>query len=438
MIRSLLLLLISLIFFPSVSSSASSSWPQWRGPEQSGLAEESNPPANWSETDNIRWKVPVDGEGWSTPIIWGDRIFLHTAIPYDANLPVPNVIPEGTPNIRSHPDVEATWKAQRIGIICLRRCDGKELWRRMIFEGMPHQGHHRKGGFASQSPVTDGKHVYSYFGSFGLFCHDMDGQLIWKSNFGFQAIEDSLGEGSSPALDGERLIIVVDHERQSFITALNKNTGCEIWKTNRDEVSNWSTPRIFTHQGKKQIVVNGETVCCYDFETGKQLWSCAGQNASALPVPAVGHGMVFTSSGWRRDVVMAIELGHEGDLTGSEKVRWTLDRGAPYVPSPMVWGDEIYLLEDRSFLSCVRIEDGHPYYLKQRLPGALNFSASPVGAADRIYLLSEDGQGIVVRRGMDPEILAINQLEGRFQASPAIVGDQIFIRSADHLYCIEN
>jgi len=412
-------------------------WPQWRGPLWNGVAPHSDPPVIWSESENVKWNVPVDGSGWSTPIIWEDRIFLHTAIPFDEVLPIPDVIPKGTPNIGSHPDVSPAWKPQRIAILCLDRITGKELWRRIIFEGMPHQGHHRKGGFASQSPVTDGEHVYSYFGSFGLHCHDMEGRLVWKKDFAPQAMEDSLGEGSSPALYGDTIIIAADQEGQSYVVAINKNNGEEIWKTNRDEVSNWSTPRIFTHAGQRQIVLNGETVCCYDFQTGKLLWSCGGQNASALPMPAVGHGLVFTASGWRRDVVQAIELGHCGDLTGSEHVAWTLDRGAPYVPCPMIWGDELYLLEDHSFFSCLRAVDGKQYYLKHRLPGGLNFSASPVGAADRIYLLSEDGKTVVLHRGKEPEILSINQLPGTFHASPAIVGNQIFIRSADHLFCIE-
>ena len=409
-------------------------WPQWRGPTWNGVGPQADPPVTWSETENLLWKAEVDGSGWSTPIVWGDRIFLHTAIPLDLDLPIPQVIPEGTPNIREHPAVSPTWKAQRIEILCLDRMTGEHLWRRAVFEGMPHQGHHRKGGFASQSPVTDGKYLYSYFGSFGLFCYDFGGNIIWKRSFEPQAMEDSLGEGSSPALHRNRLIIQVDTERQSFVQAIDAFNGAELWRTKRDEVSNWSTPRIYQHQGHDRILLNGETVRAYDFVTGKQLWECAGQNASALPMPAVGQGMAFTASGWRQDVVLAITLGQRGDLTGTDYVVWKLDRGAPYVPCPMLWGNELYLLEDQSFFSCVNAADGARHYFKHRLPGGLNFSASPVGAKDRLYLLSESGETVVLRRGPVIEVLSINRLEGTFYASPALVGREIYLRSDRFLY----
>ncbi len=409
-------------------------WPQWRGPTWNGVAPEGNPPVSWSESKNLVWKSDIPGSGWSTPIIWGDRIFIHTAIPLDKKLPVPDVIPPGTPNIRKHPAVASTWKAQQLEVICINKQDGNTLWQKVVYEGMPHQGHHRKGGFASESPVTDGKHVYSYFGSFGLFCHDFDGRLIWKKDFQPQAMEDALGEGTSPALQGNKLIIVVDHELQSFVTAIDKHSGKELWKTNRDEVSNWTTPRIYTYQGRDRVVINGSSVYAYDLNSGAFLWKCGGQSLSAVPMPAVGHGLAFAASGWRKDTVHAIKLGQKGDLTDTPNIVWSLDRGAPYVPCPMLWGNELYLLEDSSFLSCVNATDGQKNYFKHRLPESPNFSASPAGAANRIYLLSESGTTYVLRRGKEPTILAINKLEGRFHASPAIVGNSIFIRSETALY----
>jgi outer membrane protein assembly factor BamB len=300
---------------------------------------------------------------------------------------------------------------------------------------MPHQGHHKKGGFASASPVTDGKHIYVYFGSFGLYCYDFEGRFVWKREFEPQAIEDSLGEGSSPALHGDTLVIVVDHELQSYVLAIDKRTGQEIWKQDREEPSNWSTPRILTHAGRRQVVVNGKTVRAYDLATGELLWRCGGHTAGAIPMPAVGHGLVFTASGWRKDVLQAIELGQRGDLTDSESVVWSLDRGTPYVPCPMLWGEEIYLLDDQTFFSCFNATDGAGHYVKQRLPGMLNFSASPVGAADRIYLLSEEGKTVVVQRGPQLKVLAINELDEMFYASPAIVGDAMYLRGKKHLYC---
>jgi outer membrane protein assembly factor BamB len=300
---------------------------------------------------------------------------------------------------------------------------------------MPHQGHHSKGGFASASPVTDGEHVYAYFGSFGLYCYDFEGQLVWKRDLEYQAMEDSLGEGSSPALSGNALVIVVDQEQQSYVVAIDKRTGQDIWKQNREETSNWSTPRIFTHAGRRQAVTNGTTVRSYDLATGELLWRYSGHTAGAIPMPAVGHGLVFTASGWRKDMLQAIALGQRGDLTGSESVVWTLRRGIPYVPCPMLWGEELYLLEDQTFFSCLNATDGAHHYLKHRLPGGLNFSASPVGAADRIYLLGEEGRTVVLQRGPQLKVLAVNDLDERFHASPAIVGEAIYLRGFEHLYC---
>jgi len=411
-------------------------WPQWRGPSWNGVALKADPPVTWSETENLRWKTPIEGSGHGTPIIWGDRIFLQTAIALDKKMPIPNVIPAGTPNIKvNSKESVVSWNPQRFAIVCIGRTSGKLIWSRTVHEAMPHQGHHLKGAFASQSAVTDGKHIYAYFGSFGLYCFDFDGQLVWKHDPKPQAKEAGLGEGSSPALFGDTLVIVVDQELQSYVVALDKRTGKEIWKQDRDEVSNWSTPHIFTHASRRQVVLNGAIVRSYDLATGELLWQCGGQSLSAIPMPAVGHGLVFATSGWREDTLHAIKLGQRGDLTDSKNVVWSLRRGTPYVPCPMLWGEEIYLLEDRSFFSCLGATDGTHHYLKHRLPGLLNFSASPVGAADRIYLLSEEGKTVVVQRGPQLKVLAINELDERFFASPAIVGDAIYLRGNKHLYC---
>ncbi|MCP3917640.1 MAG: PQQ-binding-like beta-propeller repeat protein [bacterium] len=410
-------------------------WPQWRGPTWNGVAPRGDPPLTWSETEHLRWKTPIEGGGHGTPVVWGDRIFLMTAIALDEDMLVPDVIPADTPNINEHPQVVGAWKPQQFVIVCIDRVTGQTLWSRMVHEAMPHQGHHNKGGFASASPVTDGQHVYAYFGSFGLYCYDLDGRFVWKRDFEHQAIEDSLGEGSSPALEGDTLVVVVDTERQSYVVAIDKRTGEELWRQDREETSNWSTPRIFTHAGRPQVAVNGATVRSYDLATGELLWQCGGHTAGAIPMPAIGHGLAFTASGWRKDALQAISLGGRGDLTDTESVAWRLRRGVPYVPCPMLWGDEIYLLEDQAFFSCLNAADGARHYLKERLPGSPNFSASPVGAADRIYLLSEEGTTIVVQRGPQFRVLAINELDERFHASPVIVGDAIYLRGFEHLYC---
>ncbi|MCH8218435.1 MAG: PQQ-binding-like beta-propeller repeat protein [Planctomycetes bacterium] len=429
------MLLVALVSTRLIADESLKYWPQWRGPTWNGVASQADPPVTWSETENLRWKTPIEGSGCGTPIVWGDRIFLLTAIPLDKELPIPDVIPAGTPNTGLDTDAIGKWKPQRFAIVCIDRITGKLRWSRTVHEAMPHQGHHRKAGFASASAVTDGQRVYAYFGSFGLYCCDFEGQLVWQRDPEPQAMENGLGEGSSPALFGDRLVIVVDQEQQSYVMALDKRTGKEIWRQDRDEVSNWSTPRILTHAGRRQVVLNGATVRSYDFATGELLWQCGGQSLGAIPMAAVGHGLVFAASGWRRDTLHAIKLGQRGDLTDSKSVVWSLSRGTPYVPCPMVWGEEIYLLEDRSFFSCLRATDGLRHYFKHRLPGSLPFSASPVGAADRIYLLSEKGKTVVLQRGPKLKVLAINELDETFYASPAIVGDAIYLRGDKHLFC---
>ncbi len=436
LLTTLSLLLISAAWAADEQSNLASGWPQWRGPLWNGIAPAGNPPVQWSETENLKWKVAVPGAGWATPIVSEGKIFLLSAIEVDKEMPVPQRIPADTPRINDHPRVIKSWKPQQFAIICLDLETGARLWMRIVHEAMPHQGHHRKGGFASSSPVTDGRYLYSYFGSFGFYCHDFAGELVWKQDFGALAIEDSLGEGSSPALFKNTIVLIIDHELQSYVMAMDKRTGEELWRQNRDETSNWSTPRIFHHEGRDQVVVNGKAVCCYDLKTGELLWQCRGQSEGAIPMPAVGHGLVFATSGYAKDTLHAIELGHRGDLTDGPHLKWSLDRGTPYVPCPVLWNDELYILEDGSFFSCLRAVDGERHYFRQRLPGALNFSASPAGVDDRLYLLSERGETLVVRRGPEFEVLATNSLEGMFYASPVIVGDTLLLRSKDHLYCV--
>lgn len=415
---------------------ASSNWPQWRGPQSNGVAINADPPLTWSESENLTWKTRIDGLGHGTPIVWEDRIFLQTAIPIEKDLAVPDVIPPGTPNVELSPGESlSTWKPQQFAVLCIDRRTGSELWRRIVHEAMPHQGHHLKGSFASQSALTDGTHVFACFGSFGLYCLDFDGNITWQHSPQAQVMEAGLGEGGSPALFGDTLVVVVDHELQSFVVAFDKSTGKEKWRQNRNEVSNWSTPRIFTHDGIDQVVVNGETVRCYTLASGELLWECAGQSLSAVPMPAIGHGLAFATTGWRRDTLHAIRLGRRGDLTDSDSIAWKLNRGTPYVPSPMLWGNEIYLLEDKNFFSCLRAKDGKQHYLKSRIPRLLHFSASPVGAKDRIYLLSEEGVTVVVQRGPQFKVLAMNELHEKFMASPAIIGDSVILRGNRHLYC---
>ena len=284
------LIAIALVSPSSSIELMAADWPQWRGPDRSGEWRGIRLPTRFTPDTVLRlWRVSIGG-GYSGISVADGRVFT----------------------------MDKSADGERV--LCFAAETGKLLWNRTVREGMPHQGHHNKGGFASASPVTDGEHIYAYFGSFGLFCYDFEGRFVWKKDFEPQAMEDSLGEGSSPALYGNKLVIVVDQELQSYVVAIDKETGKDIWKQDREEPSNWSTPRIFSHAGRRQVVVNGKVVRTYDLATGELLWRCGGHTASAIPMPAIGHGLAFTASGWRKDTLQAIRLGLRGDLTGSENV----------------------------------------------------------------------------------------------------------------------
>lgn len=413
-------------------------WPQWRGPAGTGVAASGNPPMQWDASRNIAWKVAVPGQGHSTPIVWAGKLFLLTAVPVDKDLPSQEVDWSTAPEQALHTQTIRDWTAQRFVVLCFDAATGAVRWQRDVREARPHQSHHRKGAFACASPVTDGEHLFTWFGSFGLYCFDLHGRLIWEKDLGPFIMEDGLGEGSSPALHGDTLVINADHEGQSFIVALDKATGVEKWRQNRDEISTWSTPTIFEREGRARVVSNATCVRCYDLKTGELLWQCRGQTESAVPMPVVGHDMVFVTSGFADDVLHAIRLGRRGDLTDTDAVAWSLDRGTPYVPTPLLWGEELYVLEDRSFLSCLDAKTGRSHYFKRRLPGTCNFSASPVGAADRIHLLSESGDTYVLKRGTGFEVIGVNRIGEACYASPAVVGNTIYIRSVDHLWCIRD
>lgn len=417
-------------------------WPQWRGPDLNGVAR-GTAPAQWSETRNIKWKTPVPGRGFSTPVLWGDRLFLTTAVPTG---PAPEPPPQPTAGApgggrRGGPGGGGGPQAEhRFEVVCLDRKTGKILWQRTAKTATPHEGYHRTyGSFASNSPVTDGKHLYAFFGSRGLFCYDLDGKLVWEKDLGVQMrMLLQFGEGTATALDGDRIFLVFDHQEGSFVVALDKRTGKELWRAPREERSSWGTPLVLEHNGRKQLVISATTkVRGYDVETGKVLWECAGLGGNVIPAPVYHNGIVYVMSGFRNPNLMAIRLGREGDLTGTDAIVWSQNRGASYTPSPVLHDNKLYVLTDQGMLSCFNAATGEPYYHQVRLPKSYNFKASPVAANGKLYLATEDSDVVVVKMGETFEVLATNTLpEQVFIASPVIVGGEIFLRSQNNVYCI--
>ncbi|MEK7406081.1 MAG: PQQ-binding-like beta-propeller repeat protein [Acidobacteriota bacterium] len=413
---------------------ADDDWPRWRGPNENGMAR-GDAPTEWDDAKNVAWRTPIPGRGFSSPVIWGDRIFVTTAVP-TGSAPA-----EAAPQQRGRgPGGGAgAGREHKFVVLCLNRNTGKVLWEQVATVATPHEGHHnRYGSFASNSPITDGKHVYAFFGSRGLYSYTLDGKLVWQKELPPLRIRNAFGEGSAPTLDGDTLYMAQDHEGGSFLLALNRNTGKEIWRVPRDEESAWSQPLMLTHNGRKQLLVSATNkVRAYDPATGKVVWECGGLGSNVIPAPVAAGGLVYAMSGHRNPNALAIRLGREGDLTGTDAIVWTNDRGNSYTPSPVLHDNKLYFVSDNGLLSCLNALTGEPYYRQQRLPKPCNFKASPVGANGKLYLATEDGDVVVVKMGETYEVLATNTLKDQsFIASPAIAGGSLYLRGPETLYCI--
>jgi outer membrane protein assembly factor BamB len=405
-------------------------WAQWRGPDGTGTSKHANPPVEWSETKNVRWKVEIPGRGSSSPIVWGDRIFLLTAVPVGVSGAAGHA-PRGGAQTRD---------IHRFMVLALDRRTGKVVWERTAREARPHEASHPDNGtWASSSAITDGQHVFAWFESQGMFAYDMDGTLLWQKDLGDKQMRQQFGEGSTPALYGNRLVIVWDHQGQSFIVALDALTGNEIWRVARNEIDTWATPLVVDHDGRPQVVTNGmNRLRSYDLETGKIVWESPGTTMNAIPSPVAGDGLVIVASGFRGNNVKAIRLADaRGDITGSSAIAWSMDRDTPYVPSPLLYDGVLYLLKSNSgILSALEAKTGKPHYQLQRLDGLAEVFSSPVGAGGRVYLTGREGTTLVIRHGAAFEVLAKNTLDDGFDASPALVDNEMFLRGYRYLYSI--
>ena len=526
-------------------------WPTWRGPTANGVAPGGNPPTKFSESKNVQWKTKVPGSGSSTPVIWGDQVFVLTAEKTGKKVaaasgesrergeaerrqrpggerpegrgrgeqgsrggdrPRPDDDRGSRGGERPRPDGERSERGGQSGfgggsfnreefikrfdkdgdgelndaerdamrdelrqqfsggrggersrgrgrssrgrggfgggskpteeyrfvLISLDRNTGKENWRRVAATQVPHEGHHRDHGFASGSPVTDGKHIIVSFGSRGLYCYNMKGKLQWKKNFGDMRMRNSFGEGTSPALHGDTVVLLWDHEGDSALYALDKKTGKLKWKKDRNEASGWCTPVVTIHDGVTQVIVNGtRAVRSYQLSDGKLLWQCSGQTSNAIPSVVVDENFAYAMSGFRGAHLAAIKLGGSGDLTDSKSVTWTANRGTPYTPSPLLSNGRIWYLSGNNGILSVRdTKSGKLLVEGERLDGVSGVYASPVSAGGRVYIAGRNGTVSVLKDSAKLEVLATNELDEKFDCSPAVVGNQIFLRGKENLYCI--
>jgi outer membrane protein assembly factor BamB len=402
-------------------------WPQWRGPHATGVSKHAKPPVEWSESRNIRWKVEIPGRGSGTPVVWGERLFVLTAVPVDsaAGAPVPR---GGRPGVH------------RYVVMALDRKTGKAAWQHVAREDAPHEGTHQEWGtYASASAVTDGQCVIASFESGGIYAYDMNGKPIWQTDLGDKSMRNQFGEGTTPALHGNTVVVVWDHQGESFIVALDKRTGEERWRTPRDEIDSWATPLVVEHGGRAQVVTSGmKQIRSYDLETGKLLWYGDGLTMNPIPSPVAADGLVILTSGFRGNDLQAIRLADAKDnVTGSPAVVWTLDRDTPYVPSPLLYDGILYLLKSNNgILSAFDAATGKPHYQLQRLDAAPNVFASPAAADGRIYIPGQQGTTVVLKHGPSFEVFAANKLDDGFNASPALVDDTIYLRGYKYLYAI--
>jgi outer membrane protein assembly factor BamB len=408
-----------------------STWMQWRGPSNTGMAV-GDAPLQWSDTSGVAWEVPIPGRGHSTPVVAGQRIFLTTAVPTG----------RGSASIarqRGGGGGADGGLEHRFEVHALDRATGRTLWQRTAAVATPHEGYHRTyGSFASNSPVTDGERVYAFFGSRGLYTYSLDGALIWQKDFGVQLrMDGAFGEGTAPTLHGEHLLLHFDHLDGGFLVKLDAATGREIWRVPRTERYNWAAPFVATHAGRRQIIVNGLTVRSYDFETGRLLWQADGLGENSVPQLVRHDDLVFAMSGHTMKMLMALRLDRTGDLTRTDGIAWATTRGVSYTPSPLLHEGRLYVVSDAGFVSCFDAATGRPLYEQRRLPGPYNFKASPVGANGRMYLATEEGDVVVVRLGDTFEVLATNTLRDQsFIASPIVLDGAVYLRSRTHLFRI--
>ncbi len=415
-------------------------WHQWRGPYMTGFSPNGDPPVEWGESINMKWKTPIPGKGHSTPVIWGEQIILTTAVAMagtDSSMDRargPQARRQGMPSGRQ------TSEIHQFIVMSIDRNNGKILWQRTVSEEVPEEATHEFGSWASNSAVTDGERIYAYFGSRGLYCLDMEGKLMWDRDFGQMSKRMEFGEGESVALYGERIIVNWDHEGESFIVALDRKTGRDIWKIDRDEGTSWATPCVVSVNGTPQVITAATNrVRSYDLDSGKLLWECAGLTANAIPTPFAAEGILYVMSGYRGNALLAIRLdGAKGDITGTDAIVWELDRDTSYAPSALLMGENLYFLRSNNgILSCFDAKTGEEHFSGERLEGMGNVFASPVGAKDRIYIAGQQGTFYVVKHGTEFEILAKNSIDDNFIASPVILGKQLFLRGYSNLYCIE-
>lgn len=415
-------------------------WPQFRGSGALGVSDHPNLPDRWSTNENVAWKIKVPGRGWSSPIVWGERVFVTTVVSEGEMEPAKKGLYFGGER-KEIPKAEHRWLA-----LCYDLKSGRELWRQEAHRGTPPNQLHVKNTYASATPVTDGERVYAYFGNVGLFCYDLEGRKLWSTNWPAVKTRNGWGSAASPVIHNDRVFLVNDNDEKSFAVALDAKTGRQLWGVERDEKSNWSTPYVWQNEKRTELITTGSRrVRSYDLD-GKLLWELGGMSSIVIPTPFAKSNLLYVCSGYVGDKtrpVFAIKPGASGDIslkpgeTNHEFIAWQQPTAGPYNPSPLLYGDYFYVLFDFGFLSCHDARTGRQVYDKQRIrEGTTSFTASPWAANGKIFALSEDGDTFVFQAGPEYRLLHTNALDEMCMATPAISGDRLLIRTLTKLYCL--
>lgn len=469
-IAAILIFSITTIIATPTNADDSSNWHRFRGPDGNGASADATPPIKWgAESDNLKWKTEIPGKGSSSPIVWGDNIFLMTAVDTHKtadgkDVPKPAAGADGGGRSRGgRPGGDRSrggragggrsgggrggfgrgskpTSVQEFWVLCLNREDGSIAWKKKVKEAVPHEGTHGTNTFCSGSPVTNGEHLWCSFGSQGLYCLDMKGNVVWERDLGDMQTRNSFGEGASAEVHKDKLAIIWDHEGQSFVEVMNAKTGDKIWRKDRpNDKTGWATPRIVEHGGKTQVVVNGSTVRSYDIEDGSMIWECGGQTGNPIPTPILSEDNVICMTGWRASQCYAIPLNSKGDVSGSDKIAWNSTDLGPYVPTGVLYKGTLYGTKTtKPYLTALNAKTGETVISTARLDGISTLYSSLVAANDHVFVTGRSGKTLVLKHGDKLDVVSTNDLGEEVDATPALVDNQIMIRGAKHLFCFEN
>lgn len=439
------LLVVLLLSVSAITKDETSRWPSFRGMDAAGVAEGQNLPEQWDGRAgrNIKWKVPIPGLAHSSPVVWGDRIYVTTAVSGRGEATFKHGLfgaGDASDDRSSH-----QWKVYSID-----RASGRTVWERTAYEGVPREKRHVKGTYANSTPATDGSHVVAFFGSQGLYCYDAAGKLLWKKDLGildvgaYDAPDYEWGTASSPIIYRNMVVVQCDTQKEDFLFALNISTGETVWKAAREELPSWGTPTIYTGPGRAELITNASNfIRGYDPESGRELWRLGGSSKITAPTPIFSGGLIVVASGRRPEApIFVIRAGSVGDITlpenqiASDAVAWSVRQRGPYMPTPLIYGEQLYVLANQGILDCYRLTTGKELYRQRLAHQGGGFSASPVACDGRIYLPSEDGDIFVVQAGTSGEVVGSNPMGERLMATPALASGRMFVRGERHLFAI--